>query len=82
MAGSFSDPGIRKQRINKLVGIEVLEIINALAYANETDGYSELPAKGKNDASLGRAIQLGQRNAGQPHGFPKPSGPTAGAIRF
>ena len=52
-----------EQRVDELLGIEVDEVVGALAQADQLDREAELALDGDHDAALGRAVELGQHDA-------------------
>ena len=54
----------QKQRLDKGIGVEWLEVVEGLADADEFDGQVDRLADGDDDAPLGGAVELGQDHAG------------------
>ncbi len=53
-----------QQRVDELLWIKVLQILDALADTNKFYRYPELFVDGKHDAAFGRAVQLRKRDSG------------------
>src|SRR5262249_30064914 len=73
--GSMSlDPmlseGLRgQQRSGKVVRVERPQILELLADSDQLDGNAELVGDGQRDAALGRAVELGEDDSGDPDGL-------------
>jgi hypothetical protein len=60
-----------EQRVDETVAFEQGQVLWLLAQAHVLDGQMELLADGDHDAALGRAVQLGQDDAGTTGSFGK-----------
>ena len=54
-----------EQRIHELVGVERLDVVGLLAEADELDGQVNLVAHADDDAALGGAVELGEKEIGR-----------------
>ena len=63
-ATSLKEGGFLNQRLGKFLGIEGLQIVDALAHAGVFHGDTQLLGDGDGDAALGGAVQLGEDDAG------------------
>ena len=70
----------RKQRLDKLPRIKILQILNRFTHADITDGDAELLGKGEHHAAFGGSVQFGDGKAGQSHGLVKLLGLTQGIL--
>src|SRR5689334_14706348 len=59
-----SPRGLAQDRVDEGVGVEGGQIVRALAEADELDRNAQLTLDRDDDAALGRAVQLGQHDAG------------------
>ena len=57
--------------LGKGARVEFAEIFGLLADADEADRQPELARDGDHDAALGGAVELGEHEAGDAHGFVK-----------
>src|SRR5437763_3871788 len=59
-------PSLREEGLDELVGVELDEVVGRLAEADQLDRNGQVRLDRQGDAALGRAVQLGQDNAGDP----------------
>ena len=59
---------VLEEGVDELVGLEQREILGLLADADVLHGQPDRLANGDHDAALGRAVELGQQQAGAAHG--------------
>ena len=69
-----------EQRVYKLIRVEFLQILNALAHADVFDRNAKLRFDRYGDAALGGSIQLRQDNAGDIYDFPELAGLLQGVV--
>src|SRR5271163_1613402 len=60
----FSRSGLIEERVGISLRVEGDEIVHLLAGADEADGEIELARDGHDDAAFGRAVELGEHDAG------------------
>ena len=73
-----AQPSGLEQGVDELVGVEGDQVADRLAEADELDGDAELGLDGEHDAALGRAVELGQHDAGDVGGLAELAGPGSG----
>ena len=61
-------------------GIEFIEVFRGFAGSDDSDGQLQLAGNGEHDAALGRAVQLGQNNAGYTESFVEQAGLLQGVL--
>ena len=58
-----------QERVDESLGVEGGQVVGALPQAHELDGHAQLLLDGDHNPALGRAIELGEHNAGNADGL-------------